>query len=249
MKSYFGIAVSALALSLAGCGGGSDLNALANETANAGPLPQIAAPNNGDWTQVVSQTPEGGYRMGNPNAPVQLVEYASLTCPHCRDFSTQATAALRDNYVRSGQVSWEFRNFLLGAPDLALSLLARCQPDGAFFGTVEQIYLQQSEFLQAIDENEARTIGALPPEQQIPPLARAMDLESFFARRGMPGARFNQCVGNNAAIRQMTERTNQAMQPGPNQVTGTPTFFINGERSDADTWARLEPLLRGAIGN
>ncbi len=246
MKAQFGIAVSALALLLAGCGSGSDLNAAANQT--AAPLQQIAPPAGGDWTQMVSQTPEGGYRIGNPNAPVKLVEYASLTCPHCRSFSAEATEALRDTYVRSGQVSWEFRNFLLGAPDVALSLLARCQPDAAFFRTVEQIYAQQSEFIAAIDESEAQRIGALPPEQQIPPLARAMDLESFFARRGMPAARFNQCVGNQAAVRQLTDLTNQAAAPGPNQVTGTPTFFINGERADADTWARLEPMLRGAIG-
>ena len=247
MKPFLSIAASALALALAGCGGGgSDLNALANETANAGPLQQIPAPNNGDWTQVVSQTPDGGYRMGNPNAPVRLVEYASLTCPHCRDFSAQATASLRDTYIRSGQVSWEFRNFLLGAPDVALSVLARCQPDGAFFSTVEQIYVQQAEFIQAIDENEARTIQALPPEQQIPPLARAMDLESFFARRGMPSARFNQCVGNNAAIRQLTEGTNRAMTE--RQVRGTPTFFINDEQQQASDWRSLEPLLRSAIG-
>ena len=246
MKAQFGIAVSALALLLAGCGSGSDLNAAANQT--AAPLQQIAPPAGGDWTQMVSQTPEGGYRIGNPNAPVKLVEYASLTCPHCRSFSAEATEALRDTYVRSGQVSWEFRNFLLGAPDVALSLLARCQPDAAFFRTVEQIYAQQSEFIAAIDESEAQRIGALPPEQQIPPLARAMDLESFFARRGMPAARFNQCVGNQAAVRQLTDLTNQAAAPGPNQVTGTPTFFINGERADADTWARLEPILRGAIG-
>lgn len=246
MKAQFGIAVSALALLLAGCGSGSDLNAAANQT--SAPLQQIAPPAGGDWTQMVSQTPEGGYRIGNPNAPVKLVEYASLTCPHCRTFSAEATEALRDTYVRSGQVSWEFRNFLLGAPDVALSLLARCQPDAAFFRTVEQIYAQQSEFIAAIDESEAQRIGALPPEQQIPPLARAMDLESFFARRGMPAARFNQCVGNQTAVRQLTDLTNQAAAPGPNQVTGTPTFFINGERADADTWARLEPILRGAIG-
>lgn len=246
MKAQFGIAVSALALLLAGCGSGSDLNAAANQ--NLAPLQQISPPAGGDWTQMVSQTPEGGYRIGNPNAPVKLVEYASLTCPHCRAFSADATVALRDNYVRSGQVSWEFRNFLLGAPDVALSLLARCQPDAAFFRTIEQIYTQQSEFIAAIDETEAQRIGALPPEQQIPPLARAMDLESFFARRGMPAARFNQCVGNQAAVRQLTDLTNQAAAPGPQQVTGTPTFFINGERAEADTWARLEPLLRGAIG-
>lgn len=252
MKSVSLIAVSAFALALAGCGQtGGDLNAAANESqANVSrtPLTQIAAPNNGDWTQVVTQTPEGGYRMGNPDAPVRLIEYASLTCPHCADFSTTGSATLRDIYVRSGQVSWEFRNFVLNGQDMALSVLARCQPDGAFFGTVEQIYAQQQQILSAIDENESRQLGALPPEQLIPPLARAMDLEAFFARRGMPAARFNQCVSNMAAVQQLTEQTNRAAQPGPMQVTGTPTFILNGEKLDVNAWSAVEQRLRAAIG-
>lgn len=250
MKSANLIAVSALAVALAGCNSaGPDLNAAANETiVSQAPLNQIAAPNNQDWTQVVSQTPEGGYRMGNPDAPVRLVEYASLTCPHCREFSEQGGARLRDTYVRSGQVSWEFRNFVLNGPDMALSILARCQPDGAYFSTVEQIYAQQNEFLSNIDQNEERQLSALPPEQVIPPLARAMDLEAFFARRGMPSARFNQCLSNNAAVQQLTEMTNRAAAPGPMQVTGTPTFVLNGEKLDVNAWPAIEQRLRAAIG-
>jgi protein-disulfide isomerase len=254
MKSVSLIAVSALALALAGCNRtGGDLNAAANESVNQAavsqtPLNQIAAPNNQDWTQVVSQTPEGGFRMGNPDAPVRLIEYASLTCPHCRDFSMQGAARLRETYVRSGQVSWEFRNFILNGPDMALSILARCQPAGAFFGTIEQVYVQQSEFLSAIDENESRQLSALPPEQVIPPLARAMDLEAFFARRGMPAARFNQCLGNPGAVQQLTEMTNRAAAPGPMQITGTPTFILNGEKLEVNSWNAVEPLLRAAIG-
>jgi protein-disulfide isomerase len=252
MKSVSLAAVSALALGLAGCGSsGGDLNAAANQSAaaaNQAPLNQIAAPNNGDWTQVVTQTPEGGYRMGNPDAPVRLIEYASMTCPHCAEFSAQATTALRDTYVRSGQVSWEFRNFVLNGPDMAISVLARCQPDGAFFGTVEQAYAQQAQFLSAIDESEQRQLSALPPEQVIPPLARAMDLEAFFARRGMPAARFNQCISNAAAVQQLTEITNRAAAPGPMQITGTPTFVLNGEMLDVNSWSAVEQRLRAAIG-
>ncbi|MGQ0659881.1 thioredoxin domain-containing protein [Sphingosinicella sp.] len=254
MKSGSFLAASAFALALAGCGSpGGDLNAAANQAAsqsaaNSAPLNRIAAPNNGDWTQIVSRTPEGGYRMGNPNAPVRLVEYASLTCPHCAEFSEAATATLRDTYVRSGQVSWEFRNFVLNGPDMALSILARCQPDGGFFGTVEQIYAQQRQFLSAIDENEQRQLSALPPEQVIPPLARAMDLEAFFARRGMPAAGFNQCVSNQAAVQQLTEITNRAAAPGPMQITGTPTFVLNGEMLDVNAWPAIEQRLRAAIG-
>lgn len=252
MKSVNLIAVSVFALALAGCGSsGGDLNAAANESqaaANQAPLTQIAAPNNGDWTQTVRQTPEGGYLLGNPDAPVRLVEYASMTCPHCREFSEQGAARLRDTYIRSGQVSWEFRNFVLNGPDMALSILSRCQPDGAFFGTIEQIFAQQSEFLSNIDQNEERQLAALPPEQVIPPLARAMDLEAFFARRGMPAARFNQCLSNPAAVQQLTEMTNRAAAPGPMQITGTPTFILNGERLDVNAWPAVEQRLRAAIG-
>ncbi len=243
MKAQLSTGALALGLLLAGCGGG-DGNATAN---TAAPLEQIAAPNGGNWAEVVTQTPEGGFRMGNPDAPVKLVEYASMTCPHCKAFSDQASASLRDTYVRSGQVSWEFRNFLLGGPDLVLSLLSRCQPPAAYFGTIEQVFAQQTEFLMEIDETESRALGAMPPEQQIGPLARAMDLDTFFARRGMPEARFSQCLADQQAIRGLTERTQRASTE--EGVSATPTFFINGEQQQASNWAMLEPQLRAAIGN
>ena len=240
------ISIGALALTLAlGACGGGDANQTASAANNA-PLEQIPAPNNGNWAEVIETTPEGGYRMGNPDAPVKLVEYASLTCPACKAFSDTGTAALRDTYVRSGQVSWEFRNFILGGPDLALSLLTRCQPAPAFFRTVEDIFTRQSDFLRAIDQAEEQRILALPPEQQLVPLARAMDLDTYFARRGMPEARFNQCLGDNAAIEGMTQRTRTAGQQ--DDVRGTPTFIINGTRQEAVSWADLEPLLRTALG-
>lgn len=243
MKAAFGIGAVALLFALAGCGGG-DMNQTAAE--NAAPLEQVPAPNNGDWREVVATTPQGGYLLGNPNAPVKLVEYASLACPHCRDFSAEATPPLRDTYVRSGQVSWEFRNYLLNGPDYAFTLLARCQPPAAFFRTVEQMYEQQSDFFRAIDEQESQAIGAMAPDQQIVPLARAMELDTFFARRGMPEARFTQCLGDTAQIQQLTERTQRAGTQ--EDVQGTPTFFINGTKTDASSWGQLEPLLRTALG-
>src|ERR687892_1780859 len=118
MKAQIGIGAMALAasLALAGCGGGDQANNAA--TANtAAPLTQIPAPNNGDWTQVVSQTPEGGYRMGNPDAPVKLVEYASITCHVCQQFAEAGTERLENVYVSSGQVSWEYRPFMIFPTD------------------------------------------------------------------------------------------------------------------------------------
>jgi protein-disulfide isomerase len=244
MKLRITFGALALGLALSACGdGGGNLSAAA--AADNTPLPQIAAPNNGDWREVVTQTP-AGYLMGNPDAPVKLVEYASLACPHCKEFSESASARLRDYYVRSGQVSWEFRHFLLNAPDVSLTLLARCQPPAAFFTTAEQMFQQQSDFFAAIDEAESQRIGALPPEQQAEPLARAMDLDTFFARRGMPAQRFSQCLGDRQAVQAITDMTTNAARD--QQVTGTPTFFINGTKQEAGRWQELEPLLRTALG-
>jgi protein-disulfide isomerase len=79
-----------------------------------------------DWARTVASTPEGGFRMGNPNAKVKLVEYGSLACPHCRHFEQTGYKPLVQQYVRTGRVSYEFRNLLLNAPDIAVSLLAHC---------------------------------------------------------------------------------------------------------------------------
>lgn len=245
MKIRIGASVAALALVLAGCGdGGGDLNATAVDT--SAPLTQIAAPNNGDWAETVSETPEGGIRMGNPDAPVKLVEYASMTCPACKAFSDSASETLRDTYIRSGQVSWEFRHFLLNPYDAAISVLVRCQPLPAYFRTVEQIFAQQQELLGAVDEQEAQRLNALPPDQVIAPLARAMDLDTFFARRGMPESRFSACLADPQNAQRLSEGTSRAMTQ--DQVQGTPTFFINGQRQDVSDWRSLEPRLRAAIG-
>ena len=235
----------ALALLLAGCGGGEGNNA----AASSGPvqLQQIPAPNNGDWTQVVSRTPQGGTVMGNPDAPVKLVEYGSLTCPACRAFSEEATASLTDTYVRSGQVSWEFRHLVIhGAVDIALAMLADCQPPAAFFPTIEQIYDQQSDIIDRFEPEEQERIQSLPPEQQLAPIARALELDTFFARRGMPEARFSQCLGNLPAAQQLADNMNRAASE--EQVQGTPTFFINGTKQDENQWPQLEGRLRAAIG-
>src|SRR6185503_10794012 len=93
-KQLFSIGAAALALALAGCGGsgGNSSNLSSATGATSAPLPQIAAPNNGDWTETVTLTERGGFLMGNPNAPVKLLEYASITCPHCAEFSEQGGA-------------------------------------------------------------------------------------------------------------------------------------------------------------
>ena len=244
MKLKMAASALALALIVAGCGGESgDSNATAN---TAAPLPQTPAPNNGDWTEVVSRTPEGGFVMGNPNAPVKLVEYASMTCPHCRDFAAAANERLRNHYVRSGQVSFEFRNFVLNPLDAAVSAVTRCQEPSAFFRLTEQLFEQQPTWSAAVTPEKQAQISQLPENQQLAGYIAAADLGAFFRARGTPEARLNQCLSNQQELQRMAEMATAATNE--HRVPGTPGFLINGELVEPTTWAELEPLLRQRIG-
>lgn len=235
---------AALALVLAGCGGDDGNYSTADLNK---PLTQIAAPQ-GDWTQVVEETPEGGFRMGNPNAPVKLVEYASLTCPHCREFEEQGVPTLRDKYVKSGQVSWEFRTYMLFGSDPGPSMLLHCQGATPFFRLTEELYAAQPEWagrLEKITEAQQQQWQALGPQRAAGELVRFLGLDAFFRQRGMPQSKIDACLADPANLKKVGDITQRGTAEG---VTGTPTFFINGKVApETANWARLQPQLRAAI--
>jgi protein-disulfide isomerase len=246
MKSMLTAGAAALALFLAGCGGGDGNQAAAVSDA---PLKQIPAPNGGDWTQTLAKTPEGGFRMGNPEAPVKLVEYGSLSCPHCAEFEEQGVPALRDTYVKSGQVSWEFRTYLLFPTDPGISLLANCQSAEAFFPAVEQIYKDQRNWMtkiQQMPQDQLTALGTLPLRESAGIVVRAAGLDEFFRQRGMPSAQIQSCLADPAGLEKIAEIKRKGDEAG---VNGTPSFFINGKFVEgAANWRGLEPALREAIG-
>ncbi|HEX8241119.1 MAG TPA: thioredoxin domain-containing protein [Allosphingosinicella sp.] len=246
MKSMLTAGAAALALFLAGCGGGDGNQSAAVSDA---PLKQIPAPNGGDWTQMVAKTPEGGFRLGNPEAPVKLVEYGSLSCPHCAEFEEQGAPALRDTYVKSGQVSWEFRTYLLFPTDPGVSLLANCQSADAFFPAVEQIYKDQRNWMdkiQKLPQDQLTALGTMPLRDSAGLVARAAGLDEFFRQRGMPSAQIQSCLADPAGLEKIAEIKRKGDEEG---VNGTPSFFINGKFVEgAANWRGLEPALREAIG-
>jgi protein-disulfide isomerase len=238
------LVAAALALLLAGCGDRSGDPAAGGNA--AAPLAQIRAPN-GDWTQIVAATPEGGFRMGNPAAPVKLVEYGSVGCHICANFSREGSAPLRDTYVKSGRVSWEFRPYLLFPSDPGMAMLLRCRGPEPFFQLLDQLYAGQKDWmarLQAISPAAQAQLQSLPPQERATALVRLAGIDRFFQVRGMPAGRVAACLADPQALKDLTALTERGNQEG---VTGTPTFFINGRQvPNTSSWEALEPALRAA---
>lgn len=200
-----------------------------------------------DWTAVVVATPEGGFRMGNPAAKVKVVEYGSLTCPHCAAFSRTGEQQFLQAYVKSGRASYEYRNFVLNNVDVVASLLARCAGTG-FFHVVDNFYATQDQWVQkamAMTAADRTQVNALPASQRLGRVADMIGLTPIATRAGVPPARGKQCLADKAGIDRLGQIYQAATKLG---VDGTPTFFINGAKADANTWAGLEPLIRTAGG-
>jgi protein-disulfide isomerase len=198
-----------------------------------------------DWSLVAVRTPEGGVRIGNPAAPVKLIEYGSISCPHCAAFSGEGALALRTRHVRTGRVSWEYRPYLIFPTDPGIFMLLNCLGPARFFPAVEQLYATQNDWfgrIRALPADQLARIRALPPLEQTAALMHATGLDPFFRARGLTAAQINACLADHAAIDRLTAIARHANDLG---VQGTPTFLINGRSVGTVNWARLEPMLAG----
>lgn len=229
-------------LLLAACGGsGSD-----NTAAPAGSVKAVSAPAGANWLETVSATPEGGVRMGNPNAPIKLVEYGSRTCPVCGAFGREATQPLEQKYVATGKVSWEFREYLVhGQPDVPASLLGKCVPTATFFPILEQMYINQQPIEEKMGSPEGQALFQkmqnAKPQEVATAWADYLGYVDFFKQRGLPEDKARACLADGKAL----DRILEVMKGGDTKgVKGTPAFFVNDQQVDAITWAQLEEVLK-----
>ena len=194
-----------------------------------------------------ASTAAGGFRLGSARAPVQLIEYASLTCPHCRAFHSEGWAALKRDYIAKGLVAIEVRNLALNGPDLVATVLARCDGAPAFFSRVDVFYDRQSVWLApfgSLTSAQSDEIAKLPETDQLTALGRLGKLDAFAMGFGVTPAHYRQCTTDKAALARL-----DAIEKGGSAlgVKGTPTFFLNGKQLPANTWAGIEPQIRLAL--
>ena len=232
---------------LAACGGGGNTTSVDNVTA-AAPVAGKSAPAGQNWVDTVTRTPEGGWRMGNPDAPIKLVEFGSRTCHVCADFDKAGYEPLTRKYVATGKVSYEFRDFLRNGADISAALVGGCGGPGPFFTILNQMYADQPrvlDVLQKLPQTYYDELGNLPPAQQTQKFAESAGYLDFVKQRGIPEAQARACLADPKAAEALTKMNEKANADYP--IPGTPTFLLNGKMlENTVNWQQVETALKAA---
>jgi protein-disulfide isomerase len=166
--------------------------------------------------------------LGPVKAPITIVEFSSLTCPHCADFEENVFPMLRSKYIDTGKVRFVSREFPLDLKAAAASMLARCIANGdapKYFDAVTLLFKQQGPLV----ERPVDTLNAVG------------------SRFGMNEQAVEACIKDQALLDKLTADQRSAIDEL--KVDATPTFFINGERLKGsiafeDLEKKLEPFLK-----
>jgi protein-disulfide isomerase len=166
--------------------------------------------------------------VGTAKAPVTIVEYASMTCPHCAAFEQNVFPMLKSKYIDTGKVRFVFREFPLDIKAAAASMLARCiagDDAGKFFATIDLLFKQQDQLMEQTKDT----------------------LKLIGKQAGMDELAVETCEKDQALLDKI--RDDQAFAFETLKVDATPTFFVNGERlrgamSFEELEERIKPLLR-----
>ncbi len=174
-----------------------------------------------DPAEFATPGPLGDKGLGDPGAPVMLVEYASLTCSHCGSFHNETFDALKEKYIDTGKVYFVLREFPLDSLALAASMIARCGAEDAYFDIIDTMFTEQANW--AWIENPGPALFAL--------------VEPF----GLDDAAVNACLNDQEILEGIVANAKRGHDYG---VAGTPAFFFNGLlRAGPMTIDRLDEIL------
>ena len=242
MKALSGLALVALSLTLAACGKSEEGATPTGESVAA-----VAPPAGTSWSQTVAETPDGYFLMGNPAAKVKLVEFGYYTCSHCKDFTAEASEEI-NKLVDTGKMSFEFRPYVRDPIDISTALLARCGGKDIYYPLSEQFFANQTAMFdkaQAMGDERYQAVMSAPPVERFGQLANALGLVEFAQQRGISADQAKQCLADTAAAEKLAKGVETANSQY--QITGTPSFLINGVLVDnAANWASLQPKLKAA---
>jgi protein-disulfide isomerase len=223
-------------LAMAGCSGGfsgfelpslpslPSLSAAEPEAEGSAADPAQAAPRT-DIAELMKPGPLGDRSLGKATAPVTVIEYVSLTCPICARYRAETYPKFKKAYIDTGKVNYIFREYPIGQSAAAAAIAVRCAPEKAYFSLTEKLLAQQTKWV-AQDVNHD-------------------DIYKMVQTSGLKRDKYDACFTDQTINNALYEVKQRGRAFG---VSGTPAFFINGQRvSGAMSFEEMSKLVDAAI--
>ncbi len=213
-RAAFALILIIVAFALTACGGGA-----------AGPVPPIdRATYVPPETQLMAPGPLGERALGKPGAPVTVIEYVSLTCPHCANFQKTLFPRIKQEFIDTGKIRFIVREFPIGHTSGNAAVINRCAPEDKYFFLLNQFLTRQPEWVSLEVRPDA--------------------IYAVAKSSGMTRETFDKCISNQTIIDGLTEVKQRGRQFG---VIGTPTFFINGRKAQGEvTYEEIKAMIEQA---
>jgi|SRR5688572_5307733 protein-disulfide isomerase len=171
--------------------------------------------------ELMQPGPLGDRALGNPNAPVTVIEYVSLTCPHCAAFHRDVFPRVKREYIDTGKIRFIVREFPIGRSAGNAAIANRCAPEDKYFALLSALLARQSEWVS----QEVRLDAIYGVAKSV----------------GMSRETFDKCLANQSMIDALDEVKQRGRKFG---VIGTPTFFANGRKAQgATTYEEFKALV------
>jgi len=210
--------------------GGPPLAAQAPATAPNQALVQAPAQASVDPKALAPRKEGDDMVMGLATAPITIIEYASLTCPHCANFHTTSLPQIKEQYVDKGLVKFVYRDFPLDRAALWASQLARCSGPERYFSFLDVLFRQQNSWARGNDGNAIRE-----------------NLKRLAKLGGFSDASFDACLNDKAGETAVLEQSLKGEREF--KVTSTPTLIINGNKHTGSiSFEDLDKVLKPLAG-
>ena len=165
--------------------------------------------------------------LGNPQAKVTIVEYSSLTCPHCAEFHQNVLPQIKAEYIDTGMVRWVFRDFPLDGRAMGAAMIARCVPADRYFGFLDMLFRDQQAWARSTD-----------------PLT---DLKVRAQLAGLAPADVDACLADKVLLQGIQARAQEAQKQ--DGIDGTPSFRMNGQKiAPNHTFDEFKAVITPALG-
>ena len=183
---------------------------------------EVADNSDGDAEVDISTIPD--MMIGNPDAKVTVIEYASYTCPHCASFHTGTFKDLKKNYIDTDKINFVFREVYFDRYGLWASMIARCAGPEKFFGLTDLMFQSQSSWTRAGE-----------------PAAIIDELRKLGRLAGIDGETLEVCLNDNDKAKTLIAWYQE--KAGADNIDSTPSFIINGKKHTNMSFAEMSEII------